>query len=337
MRIIATSALTSLLLLLLPASPLGARNLILPDSSPASLEEGWAWARAQISDRDSGWILWEFTTVLDEKVDSQRRYGNWHFNHPGLSLDAMLSGNTRAQQPYARERRVLVMALVERGRLSQIETAHREEPIDWQHPVYWLGSVSSEQSFRLLRDLLEPSLPRGTAHGLIDALGLHDHPDRTAYLTSLFAAEDWAPHRPQLIASLAQRQSPQVEALLLELSTGSRMPGTVRAVAIAALGRYSSEAVLAQLLSLSTDESQAPALREQAIETLVWFEAGAVGATLNQLAWFDAHEGVREAAVEALSALALQDRDALLLDIARNHPSADTREEALETLQSLLF
>ena len=78
-------------------------------------------------------------------------------------------------------------------------------------------------------------------------------------------------------------------------------------------------------------------LRAEAVDTLSSFEPSLVIDQLNRLAWGDSDEEVRENAVQGLGYLETQSANSLLLEIARNHPSSDTRSEAMQVLEDLVF
>ena len=78
-------------------------------------------------------------------------------------------------------------------------------------------------------------------------------------------------------------------------------------------------------------------LRAEAVDTLASFEPSLVIDQLNRLAWGDSDEEVRENAVQGLGDLVSQSANSLLLEIARNHPSNETRREAMEVLEDLVF
>jgi hypothetical protein len=338
MKMFATKMLAAVLTLLLPGlmvpAAAQAQELVRAPAGSEALDDAWQWALAELSTR-SGWIAWQISSTLDEKIAPVNYYGNV-YAFRGLSVDAMLAGNVRAQQAFPRQQELLVMILVERGMPSRLEVTSPQHPQQWRYPVYWLGEAGTEESFSLLRAELDPAKPVNVVTHLLYAIGLHNHPDRTAFLNSLYTTEAWKNFRTPILASLALQQSSETEQLMLEIAADDLAGVEEREAAIRALASYDSAAAVALLRSM-TDEGEPPVLREEAIEALAYFAGGQVETLLRSLAWDDNHFRIREAAVESLADLASASARAQLLEIARDHPSADTRDAALESLLDELF
>lgn len=311
------------------------QELVTAPAGHESLSDAWRWALSETGTR-SAWIVWQISSILDERVVPRDFFGGPYNVSRGLSMDGLLAGHRRAQQPYTRQHDLLLMILLEGGRLSRLRVALPHSLQQWRYPVYWLDEVSNDESFRLLTAEMSRN---GAAHltdELIHAIGLHNHRDRTAFLHSRYTAAAWEPYRPAILTSLALQQSAEIEALMLETAADDQAGLEEREAAIEALTRYDTPAALS-LLSALTDERHPPSLREEAVEGLAYFDAEKVEALLNALAWFDGHSRIRATAVESLAGLATAPAYARLLGLARDHPSADTREEALQSLLDSLF
>jgi hypothetical protein len=337
-KFVARKMLVALLTVLLSGliGPAAAQEqeLVTAPAGNQTLNDTWQWALAETSTR-SAWIVWRISSVLDEKVMPGNYYASSQSLH-GLSLNAMLAGNNRAQQVFSRQQELLIMILVEGGARSRVEVTSPQSPQQWRHPVYWLGMVNSEESFSLLRAELDLSKSENMVRELLYAIGLHNHPDRTALLNSLYAMAAWKDFRAAILTSLALQQSPETEQLMLEIAADGQAGLAEREAAIRALAGYDTAAALA-LLSSMTEAQQPPALREEAIEALAYFTADQVETLLRSLAWFDNHFRIRETAVESLARLATASSHAQLMELARDHPSDQTREVAVESLVDALF
>lgn len=477
---------TSLLLLLTSISVLGAsaQQLIHRPESSQSLSESWSWAASQ--NEEDYWLAYRFNAELDERltvaisshdqdfIEWNRMgrgqwYGSWALNSPGwhnsFSLAALISGATSMQQDLPQRKSLLVLARFRAGEAEEFQLVESDRYVDWRNrPIYWLGDVSSEESFRHLINLFNLAIKPEFRRALVRSIGLHNSPDRDALLMALLAEADDIYLQSAILEALAMQESALVEARLIGFAADENAHVLQRRIALSALSRYSSaesETLLLRLagalnpqqvrleamqslalrpsaaaaevlrdlvandssvtiveralvaLSRQADQfnriaeaarshvsadvrEQAlrlltamsavdafPVLREivmtdsnanvreealeemdalpadlalpflfqvtddpdaynsdlraEAVDTLAAFEPALVVDQLNRLAWGDSNEEVRENAVQSLGDLALQSANALLLEIARNHPSSDTRSEAMEVLQDLVF
>ncbi|MEQ8954050.1 MAG: HEAT repeat domain-containing protein, partial [Gammaproteobacteria bacterium] len=91
------------------------------------------------------------------------------------------------------------------------------------------------------------------------------------------------------------------------------------------------------LMAVSNDrDGQSLRVRQEAVASLGAFDLEDVRDHLNTLAWSDEQERIRKQAIESLADMTSNGSHALLLELARSHPSADTREEAMEQLTDKL-
>lgn len=319
--------LTALQVNLASAQPLHSH----PDVNQA-LQARWNWASSEALG-NRAWVAWQFTSVLNENVISASSFG---FQHGGLSLDALLAGNTSPQQGFATSRRLAILAEFRDGQLVDIDTIDAAQPVQFAGPVYWLGEATSTASYRLLVSMLDADQSTRLNRGLIRAIGLHNHSERTAFLNSLLSTADWSEYRRPVIFALTLQHATAVETLLLQIAADRELDTNERRLAIGALRYYGSDASLALLLELTAAE-QHDKLRAEAVESLAWFNPAQVIPTLQQLAWFDDNNKVRDQAIDSLARLHTNDANALILGIARDHPSAATREQAMHQLQKELF
>lgn len=303
-----------------------------------ALDQRWQWASEQFAQLDSAVVAWQFTTELDEKlhVDALAAFEHGIGWSRGISVSALSAGNRRAQDSFLRSRELVVLFRIRKGALQDVDLLDSDDPLHWRHRLFWLGAANSNESYQQLASLLDVDANRELNRGLINAIALHTVNERAAFLTSLFNTDRWADYRTVILNALAQQQSAETETMLLEIAGNLNAALPERRIAITALRTYDSTASMQLLLTL-TEADQPAGLRREAIESLAWFPAELVTGSLNQLAWFDESRRVRNEAVESLSKLHSGDANALLLAIARQHPSVATREEALQRLQHQLF
>lgn len=303
-----------------------------------TLEARWQWATEQLPGDSSAYIAWRFTTVLDEKlhINAMAAFEHGIGWQRGLSVNALIAGNRRPQEIHLRSRELVMLMKFSNRQLLEIDLLDSTDPIRWQQRLYWLGDGESVASYQLLAGLLDPDAERSVNRSLINAIGVHTVNERNGFLNALLNTSQWASYRPVILHALAQQHSGETETLLLESAASDNTELTERLVAITALRSYSSLDSLQVLLSL-TDARYPQRLRREAIESLAWFPAEQVSEHLNQIAWFDDNHRVRNEAVKSLAKLQSGNANTLLLTIARQHPSAATREEAMDTLRHQLF
>lgn len=306
--------------------------------SALALDQRWQWASEQFVQLDNAVVAWQFTTDLDEKlhVNAMTAFEHGVGWSRGISVSALSAGNRRVQDSFLRSRELVVLIRIRNGELQDVDLLDSDHPVHWRHRLFWLGAANSVASYQLLAGLLDVDASRELNRGLINAIALHTVNERAAFLTSLFNTDRWADYRTVILNALAQQQSAETETLLLEIAGDNDAVLAERRIAVTALRTYDSAASMQLLLSLA-EADQPAGLRREAIESLAWFPAELVTESLNQLAWFDENHRVRNEAVESLSKLHSGDANTLLLAIARQHPSAATREEALQRLQHQLF
>ena len=334
---IAALLMLGLVCLSLTATALAETLIEHPDANQ-TLQQRWQWAQQRQGTTGEALVAWQFNTDVDEKlhVNALSAFEHGIGWNRGLSLDALLAGNRRAQDAFMRPRELLVVAHISKGELRDVDVLDRKDTGFWRHTLYWLGAADASESYQLAASLLDAQGQAAANRGLIQAIALHAVNERTAFLNSLFTTAQWAEYRPLLVSALAQQASIESESLLLEIAHDETGDLHERRLATSALRAFGSASTLQLLLELTSDE-QPSELRREAIESLAWFEPEQVTESLNQIAWFDADHRVRDEAVQSLARLRSEDADVLLLAIAREHPSAATREEALTRLQRKLF
>lgn len=340
-----------------------AQPLIAHPEPERPLAAKWDWALQQPATtvNESRWIAYQFSTVLDEKINpylhtTRNSWSSWwqrnpldsnwrlvgrsalHNMHPQrLTTAALLAGNTRRQQELLQQLDLVLLARVEGELLTELRIVEAHTPVDWHNiPVYWLGPVTADESLRLLTAELDPAQDDLLNSALLWAIGLHAVPDRAAVLLALYNTDEWIPLRPAIIDSLSLQKSVDIELLLLDVATDQNAALAERHIAIAALHQFDSAAAQAALIDLAAALNPR-AVRATAIRALAYFDAAAVLDTLSAIARTDADAEIVESAIESLAQLRTNAAHSVLLEIAREHPREFAREEALQQLQRELL
>ncbi len=316
-----------------------------------SLDVKWDWALETIADNgDSGWLAWQLSTRLDEKIDPRNRSGYGDFirwNNQsrylnlggnsgwrnGLSMNALLAGNERPQQDRLRELEIVLVFHISNGSVQQLLVTDPGQPVYWRNQaVAWLGSSSPEQSFRKIASLLDANQADWLQRQLIRTLGMHAVADRTAYLSAMYGTEDWSGVAPYIVEALALQKSTEVETILVNTATDENANLTTRRVAISALSRYDGDLALETLTALAGDLNPT-GVRVEAVESLGMYDRPDVVELLRELVFEDGNEAVQE---QALGSLAwLPGQFDTIAEIAHLHGNSELRQEAVEELAAL--
>jgi len=339
-----------------------AQPLITAPDPDRPLAAKWQWALEQAigAADDTRWVAYQFSTVLDEKIspylnasskylnefgnrrgDDRLSYhiqqGVWPRHEQGFSTSALLAGNKQRQQEHMRAQELILLARLQGQTLVEIRVVDAYAPIDWrQRPVYWLGTASTGESFRLLGAELDTQNSRFLNEVILRTLGLHAEVNAFDFLYSLYNNPEWSALRPAILVSLSLQRSANSELVLLNTANDENAPLLERRLAIAALHRFNSPTVLAALTKLAAPLNPL-SIREAAIASLPDFSAPIVTQTLNEIVWTDSDTDLVLRAVSNLGAMRTTTAQNLLLNIAREHPNAPTRKIALKQLERALL
>ena len=347
-------SLTLLLLMVTSVTALNtpAQQLITRPDSAQSLSESWDWAANQ--NVEAHWVAYRFTTELDERLtvaissrdhdfiewNQVRRnywFGNWPLNSPGwhnsFSIGALVSGASSMQQDLPQRKSILVLARYRLGEVVEYQAVEAERFVEWQNqPIYWLGDVSGEESFRHLLDLLNSTSQAEFQRALIKSIGLHNSNDRDSYLLALLNDTGEADVQAAILEALAMQESAAVESELLSVAADENAQVLLRRISLSALSRYNSAASEQLLLQLAGSLNPLP-VRLEAIQSLALRPSPAAIDMLSGIIADDRNSTIVE---QALVGLARQpDQFDTIADAARSHADADVREEALELLTSM--
>lgn len=333
----------------LSAASVFAQELIeKPDNLP-SLSEAWQWAQAETLGEDAAWVAYSFSTEIDERLGIDFSTGNdnyiewnranhygwgnhWNFGSGGSwqnrrSIQALQAGTQSMQQSHEVQKELLFLLRVENGEAKEMHLTPYDALVQWRNvPVFWLGRVAEEESFRHLVDLLPQYQDSAIRRTLLRALGVHQSADRTAVLIALLNDDSFSDFKAVVLESLAMRKSEQVQIQLAEIAADANAEVISRRVAISALSRY-DDALNVQLLARLSAEGHPQAIRRESIESLSLIPGRVSLRVLQQTVAEDDSRAVVLEALRGLSRNAQQYET--IADVARSHSDADIRETAL--------
>lgn len=330
-------------------------QVLIEYADPAEgLVENWNWANDQAQNQNSVWLGYEVNLRHDEKLEiglssrrenyyqwnnrnSWRRFGDWNFDgagwHNGLSIRALQNGNRSLQQDHEVETTAMVLAKYEQGAFIEFRVIPVNSIVDWREsPIYWLGTVSQDESFRHLIGLRNQELTDRVQRTLIRAIGLHQTADRESYLETVFNDEQTAQMRGAALESLAQHESSRVEDLLREVAEDGNESALIRRIAISALSRYDSQ-VTQESLMLLAGEFNPRFIRLEAIESISNYQTSDAADLLESFVEQNNQEEVLRVALYGLSRFA--DRFDSIAGFALEHSNANIREIALELMVAM--
>jgi hypothetical protein len=229
---------------------------------------------------------------------------------PGMAIDAVVTdsgGQTfgldlaTGSLPYE-TRNVAVFLMyapdgrtVERGELYNLDRPRNYEG----YPVYWLGHAGIEESLSLLQEAVLSAKDATSAKRLTEAVAVHNHrSSETALRNILYSAAD---ERARMTAITWLGRAPGGQTYLIETARDERLGLVLRERAVAALAEK------------RTDPRSLSALSEVA-------ESPGESAEMQ---------------IEAVRAIGLSDTEGAvptLIRIAKSHPSARVRQEAVRQL-----
>lgn len=291
---------------------------------------------------------------------------------PGMAIDAVVTdsgGQTfgldlaTGSLPYE-TRNVAVFLMyapdgrtVERGELYNLDRRRDYEG----YPVYWLGRAGIEESLSLLQDAVLSTKDGRSAKRLTEAVAVHNHrSSETALKNILYSAAD---ERARMTAITWLGRAHDGQTYLIEAARDERLGLVLRERAVAALvennappavlqtlyGGVNDREVRSQIIRLSLkgdnkDEvaeflstlmksESDPALKSEAISKLRQTPGPRSLSALSEVAESPAESA--EMQIEAVRAIGLSDTEGAvptLIRIAKSHPSARVRQEAVRQL-----
>lgn len=325
-----------------------AQPLINKPAAQQDLQAAWNWAIDELGPDEDAWLVFGFTTHLDEKLSttyssfsqdyiewnrasSGRWNGNWYYNnsagwHNNLSLAALQAGVDSPQQDYPVQRELLLLARYEDAKPSEIRILDADTTVDWRNTaVYWLGNFVADESFRHQLQLLNAIDETRLQRTLIRGLGLHSVADRDSNLVAILNDDTKRPLQTAALEALAMQESPLARETLAAFAGDENAELTPRRVAISGLSRYEDAQTLALLTRLS--ELQNPqGVREEAIESLALNSTGLD--VIAAIARSDDNRSVIRAALRGLARH--HDYFDVIADTAASHGDSEVREAALE-------
>jgi hypothetical protein len=200
-------------------------------------------------------------------------------------------------------------------------------PVTLDADLYWLGTVSHDQSFAYLTGLYSKISDPEKKEDVMSAIGLHPAQLAFPFLKKILTSNE--PEEAQEAAAVFMGELETPEALRLLQEVSSRNPSSnVREAAVVGIGEMDSEEAMQVLVGIARSQQEED-LRETAI-AMLGDKDGRANKILEELAWFDSDENIREAAVIYLGES--EEGVPALLKIMEDHPSEDTREIAVHIL-----
>ncbi len=276
-----------------PGSHARAAGFTFVDGATAQARLEAAQGRGQGSSKPF-WIAYAFDVRPGAVVDLDGA-------DPDVREPAPKSDAPAVKKPQAETRNLGVFLLREPGSRTptRLEVFNLERRREYGgHPVYWIGKMGTEESLKLLRTMVEPSVPQQLAEHAVVAIGLHDG--------------------PQVIGLLEN---------LAQSATSLR----VRSMAVLELGPRAKSRDL--LVALVRDSAQPESLRMDAAHAIGSTRDAAALATLRGLYKATESQGIRKALLEAISANGeAAAANAVLLEIVRTSGEGEARAQAAHWL-----
>ncbi len=254
------------------------------------------------------------------------------------------------------------------GPVARIEVYNLDRRHEYSgYPVYWLGRARNEESLNLLRGLVEADQARGVAERALFAIALHDDEARVGPILENFVRSSALESvRAKAVFWLTQVPGGAGrQGLFTELARNERESIEVRKQAVSALGHsreagafailqnlyqsVSNRELKRRILSAISDHENSDTavnflikiansepdleLRKKALQHLGQ-KAGQRGLTAltETVDKSDAETEVQKQAVVAISRRPKDESVPLLIKIARTHPKAEVRRQAISLL-----
>jgi hypothetical protein len=247
------------------------------------------------------------------------------------------------------------------NRITRLEVYNLERQREYsRYPVYWLGRGSNEESLTLLKGLVSPEHQFKVGEHAVMSIGLHDDPQVSAILKDFIRSSAREQVRSSSVFWLGQIGGEQ--AFLADLVRGDRESVEFRKKAAFAIGVSKDATALSTLKGLYGEVAHREIKRQiifaasinenkdQAIDFLIniagndpdteckkqalfWLGQRAGDRSLKVLGDVansaDADTEVQKQAVFAISRRPKDEAIPLLIKIARTHPKAEVRKQAL--------
>jgi len=335
-------------LLLLLHFPVFAAQLLVCPNLNAPMQQRLAWV-FQTADPKSFWIGYSITRFADPEqtfISNVSFHGRIAFDDYKPSLRDWIDGTkTRRQTAEAaaqseldrlqhkkREKIWKDIAIFQKFRKGS-PTPDTTCAIDmsmhyaFDEPLYWIGSVSHEESFDyLLKQYGHLSLER--KQQWIGAISIHPSALVFPFLKRLLTTNEPEDVQSSAAIFLGEVDDPAALPLLQNVAL-TNLSKEVRQSAIAGIADNDSEESIKLLIEFAIS-SPDPESRQTAMAMLADKEDPQALRTLERIAWFDPDSDMRQDAIAMMSES--EKAVPILLKIMDDHPSKETREAALRML-----
>jgi hypothetical protein len=325
-----------------------ASDLVRYPHDQGSLQEGQEWALKNGSANQTFWIGYSVTRLMaprGEFMSGVSISGNSWKQKPslqewiyGIKDQKHASVKDAARAELDRDEKSQAKVWREIGIFQKFRRGAKI-PEKWQvmtltisgkfdAPLYWLGKVSHEESFRYLTGLYEQTSGPERKEDLMSAICVHPPQLAFPFLKKILTSNE--PEEAQEAAAIFMGELDTPQALqLLQQVTEKNSHESVREAAVVGISEMRTEEAL-QVVSNIAKNHRDQELRETAIAMLGDKQGPKVTKILEEIAWFDSDEDIRQTAVVMLG-----ESEAgvpALLKIMEDHPSEDTREIAVHIL-----
>lgn len=305
------------------------------------------------------WTAYSFDVRPGVAVDPE--VGEFHGSMSTYGDTTVFFGKSGGSDVETRNLGVFLLHEPDGGVVSRVEVYNLDHKREYSgYPVYWLGRGGNEESLNFLRALVESNQSGRVAENATVAIGLHDDPRAVEVLKALVRGSNLQDVRRTAVHWLGITG---VETkFLADLVRNENEDRDVRRSAGHALGVSSDPAALNTLVSLygtvvdrevkrglihsiSISQNQEPAIdflikvartepdREAKSQALFWLghKAGekSLGVLKEAVEKEDADTEVQKQAVFVISRRPVDEAVPLLIKIARTHPKAEVRKQAI--------
>jgi HEAT repeat protein len=305
------------------------------------------------------WVAYAFDVRPGVAVDAS--FTNFRGTTTTLSDTSIAIGETSGSVAETRNLGVFLLHAAGGNPITRLEVYNLDRQRDYsRYPVYWIGRATNEESLNLLRGLATTSQEQRVPEKAVVAIGLHDDPAVAGLLKEMFRTSPSEKLRNSAVFWLGQIGGEQ--AFLTDIVRNEQESVKVRKNAAFAIGVGRDVEALTALQSLygsvtnrevkdqiifaasinndsdrgadflikvASDEPDMK-LKKQAI---FWLGQKAGERTLKVLGDVvnsnDAETEVQKQAVFAISQRQADEAVPLLIKIARTHPKAEVRKQAI--------
>lgn len=318
-------------------------------SQKLSLKENWNWAQkeAQKDSKNGYWIgymikkqmssncfigsysnewkkkksLYELIYHIKPKLDPYKK----------LNFDGTIHGSFHVDgngQKMEREMALLFYYDADNYKPSQFsdsDLSHMELCVNLKEkPLYWLGEIEQKESFNFLKVLFNQVEHTKNKEDLLVTMAMHDVKEAFSFLSDIALSHDDIKLRHEATFWLSQIDDPQA-LNVLEKVVKTDPASKVRKQAVFAIHEVNSPDAIKLLISLAKN-TESYQVQKEAIFWLGQRASEIATQSLEEIVYSDETTELKKQAIIALSE---QKNYKTLIKIAKNHPNAKVRKQAI--------